>query len=57
MMTFLTIVLAIIVAQVLMSAVLIALICNERVMMAYMNWVMKMTEKVTAKMFEKDGEL
>ena len=57
MLTFITIVLAIIMAQVLLSAVCIALITNDRVMVAYMKWVMKITEKATNALFEEDKEL
>ena len=52
MLTFITIVLAIVVAQVLLTVGAFALLANKRIMKAYMKWAMKLAEEVEDEVYD-----
>ena len=56
MLNFITIVLAIIVAQVLLTAGVVAVLFNKKFMKAYTKWVMKMSKELMEDLYDFDEE-
>lgn len=50
------IIVGILLATVVTTAIMIALITNKKVMKAYMNWVMKMSAELTNELLDVDEE-